>query len=574
MSAEERSAADQNGASLAPAPEEVHALAPGTRFGDLEITRTLGVGGFGIVYLAQDHALERQVAIKEYMPGQLALRGDGSQVSVRAGSLQETFELGRRSFVNEARLLARFDHRSLLKVYQFWESNGTAYMVMPYLQGKNLRQACKEMADRPSEAWLMRLVLPLLEGLAQLHAAGVVHRDVAPDNILLPDDGADPILLDFGAARRAISDRTQSFTAILKPNYAPIEQYAEATNLRQGPWTDLYALGAVLHYLVLGRTPPPATTRTLADEYEPLINMDLPGLSPQFRASIDWALAVRPQDRPQSAAELRAALLGERPPMTVAPPPPLPLDEDLDDHAETEVLDFDSTVFLERFDDVAPGNHPPPAPEPGLLATLATRHWRAGATVVLLGVAGLIWALRLGPPTAAPELTAGGPAASDAVVEVIEPSASQVAAAAAAASMVAAIDAAASAPGAMLTQAAAADAARAASAAALAPAARIPDRRVDPRLAQPSAPIVDARLARQQAPAPAPVRQTEPAPAAPAPAPAPAAPADPLEACQSLGFFARGMCIARECEKPALANHAECARMNEIREERRRGSGR
>lgn len=573
MSAEERSAADLNGASLAPAPEEIHALPPGTRFGDLEITRTLGVGGFGIVYLAQDHALERLVAIKEYMPGQLALRGDGSQVSVRAGSLQETFELGRRSFVNEARLLARFDHRSLLKVYQFWESNGTAYMVMPYLQGKNLRQACKEMADKPSEAWLMRLVLPLLDGLAQLHAAGVVHRDVAPDNILLPGDGADPILLDFGAARRAISDRTQSFTAILKPNYAPIEQYAEATNLRQGPWTDLYALGAVLHYLVLGRTPPPATTRTLADEYEPLAQMDLPGLSPQFRASIDWALSVRPQDRPQSAAELRGALLGERPPMTVAPPPPLPLDDDFDDeHAETEVLDFDSTVFLERFDDVAPGNHPPPAPEPGLLATLVTRHWRAGATVALLGVAGLIWMLQLRPPTGVPELTAAGPAASDAIVEVIEPSASQVAAAAAAASMVAAIDAAASAPTPMLTQAATAEAARAA--AASAPAARIPDRRVEARQAQASAPVIDARLARQQAPAPTPVRHVEAPAPAPAPAPVAAAPADPFEACQALGFFARGMCIARECEKPSLASHSECARMNEIREERRRGSGR
>ncbi|HEY8878244.1 MAG TPA: protein kinase, partial [Roseateles sp.] len=222
--------------------EAINALPVGTRFGELEITGTLGVGGFGIVYLARDHSLEREIAIKEYMPSQFALRDGQSQVSVRSVSMKETFELGRRSFVNEAKLLARFDHPSLLKVYRFWEANGTAYMAMPRLVGQNLREARRTRPTPPPEAWVRRIFDAVLGGLETLHAQHVWHRDVAPDNIFMPADGSPPILLDFGAARQAISDKTQVFTAILKPSFAPIEQYAEATTLKQGPWTDFYAL--------------------------------------------------------------------------------------------------------------------------------------------------------------------------------------------------------------------------------------------------------------------------------------------------------------------------------------------
>jgi serine/threonine protein kinase len=250
--------------------DSTNALPAGTRFGELEILGTLGVGGFGIVYLARDHALEREVAIKEYMPSQFAQRDGRSQVSVRSMSMRETFELGRRSFVNEARLLARFDHPSLLKVYRFWEANGTAYMVMPRLVGQNLREARKAQPTPPPEAWTRRIFDAVLGGLAVLHAQHVWHRDVAPDNIFLPADGGPPILLDFGAARQAIGDHTQIFTAILKPSYAPIEQYAEATSLKQGPWTDFYALAAAMHDLLTGRPPPPCTARAMGDELAPL----------------------------------------------------------------------------------------------------------------------------------------------------------------------------------------------------------------------------------------------------------------------------------------------------------------
>jgi hypothetical protein len=288
---------------------EQEALPPGTRFGELEIVRVLGVGGFGIVYLARDHSLERDVALKEYMPAALATRGQGPQITVRSGALSETYAVGLRSFINEARLLAKFDHPSLVKVYRFWEDNATAYMVMPYLQGRTLRETRRAMSTPPDEAWMRGVLLPIMGALEVLHRDGVFHRDIAPDNILLPPDGP-PVLLDFGAARRVISDRTQSLTAILKPSYAPIEQYAEMTALRQGPWTDLYALGAVVHALLVGAPPAPATARALQDEMVPLASRSFPGVSLRFLAAIDWALAVRPQERPQSIDALRAVLDG------------------------------------------------------------------------------------------------------------------------------------------------------------------------------------------------------------------------------------------------------------------------
>ena len=293
----------------APFAAEHDALAPGTRFGEFEIIRVLGVGGFGIVYLAMDHSLQREVALKEYMPAALAVRGAGPQITIRSGAFTETYAIGLRSFINEARMLAKFDHPSLVKVYRFWEDNATAYMVMPYLQGRTLRDTRRELPGAPDETWLRALLDPLLGAIEVLHREGVYHRDIAPDNILLLPDGH-PVLLDFGAARRVISDRTQTLTAILKPSYAPIEQYADMTQLRQGPWTDVYALGAVLHFALLGAPPPPATARALEDESVPLAQRHFPGISQRFQLAIDWALAVRPADRPQSVEALRAALEG------------------------------------------------------------------------------------------------------------------------------------------------------------------------------------------------------------------------------------------------------------------------
>jgi serine/threonine protein kinase len=293
-----------------PAAPHHEALPHGTRFGEFEIIRVLGVGGFGVVYLANDYSLERQVALKEYMPASLAVRGEGSLITLRSEAMAETYAVGLRSFINEARLLAKFDHPSLVKVYRFWEDNGTAYMVMPYLQGITLRDTRRAMPQPPDEAWIRRVLDPMLDALEQLHNDGVYHRDVAPDNILLPPAGA-PILLDFGAARRVISDRTQSLTAILKPSYAPIEQYADMAGMRQGPWTDLYALGAVMHFLLIGAPPAPATARAVQDDAEEIEQRVIAGVSPRFMSLVAWMLGVRPIERPQNVATVRAALRGE-----------------------------------------------------------------------------------------------------------------------------------------------------------------------------------------------------------------------------------------------------------------------
>jgi serine/threonine protein kinase len=284
------------------------ALPVGTRLAEFEVRGVLGLGGFGIVYLAWDLALEREVALKEYMPVALAGRGRGPEVSLRSQAQRETFAIGLRSFVNEARLLARFDHASLVKVYRFWEDNGTAYMVMPYYRGRTLRQQRQAMGASPDEAACRRLIDPMLSALELLHAEGVYHRDIAPDNILIGEDGA-PVLLDFGAARQVIN-RTQSLTAILKPNFAPLEQYADMASMRQGPWTDFYGLGATVYYFITGQAPLPAAARALNDELPPLAARCLPGCSPVFLEAIDWTLALRPQERPQSAAVLRAVLEG------------------------------------------------------------------------------------------------------------------------------------------------------------------------------------------------------------------------------------------------------------------------
>ena len=255
--------------SVSDDPRPPAALPPGTRLDEFELRRVLGIGGFGIVYLAFDHALEREVAIKEYMPSSLVGRSDGPKVLLHGETHAESFHLGLRSFVNEARLLARFDAPGLVKVHRYWEANNTAYMAMPFYAGSNLQAVRRRLDGTPDEAWLRRLLDPLLDALERLHGAGIYHRDISPDNVILQPDGQ-PVLLDFGAARRVITDKSVALTAILKPAYAPIEQYAEAGAVKQGAWTDLYALGATLHFMLAGRAPPPATARAVEDEMPPL----------------------------------------------------------------------------------------------------------------------------------------------------------------------------------------------------------------------------------------------------------------------------------------------------------------
>ena len=295
-----------------------HTLPEGTRVGGLEITGLIGEGGFGIVYLAYDANLQRQVAVKEYMPSSLAARASGAfDVVVKSERHVETFKAGQRSFVNEARLLARFDHPSLVKVYRFWEANGTAYMAMPYYEGPTLKRALAELGHPPDEAMLRGWLNPLLDALAVMHKAHCYHRDIAPDNILLTPGG--PLLLDFGAARRVIGDLTHALTVVLKPGYAPIEQYGEVSTMAQGAWTDLYALACVVYHAITGKTPMSSVERLMSEGLEPLSRIGAGRYSAEFLRAMDAALAVKPQDRPQDVAQFRALLDAGR-----APPPPAP----------------------------------------------------------------------------------------------------------------------------------------------------------------------------------------------------------------------------------------------------------
>src|SRR4051812_10226666 len=284
-----------------------NALPAGTHLHEFEIIDLIGEGGFGIVYLARDCVLERKVALKEYLPSALASRGPGMTVVPTSSGSSETFQIGLRSFVNEGRMLAQFDHPALVKVYRFWEANGTAYMVMPYYQGITLKAALQSAETPPDEVGIKKLLAHLLDALEVLHRANALHRDIAPDNILMLPDG-NPVLLDFGAARRVITDRTQNFTAILKPGYAPIEQYAESPSMKQGPWTDLYALAGVVYFAITGEKPTPAVARTIADPLVPFEKAGSGRYSPEFLRALDRALAVKPDDRPQSVAEFRSLL--------------------------------------------------------------------------------------------------------------------------------------------------------------------------------------------------------------------------------------------------------------------------
>jgi serine/threonine protein kinase len=309
----------------AAASHDSNVLPAGCRLKEFVIESTLGHGSFGIVYLARDEQLYRQVAIKEFMPGALAARRNGFSVVVKSERYRATFQAGLRNFVNEARLLARFDHPALVKVYRFWEQNGTAYMVMPYYRGQTLKEWLRAQGAPVPEGRLLRIVDAVLEPLERLHAENVFHRDVAPDNILMLE-GGQPVLLDLGAARQIIGDMTQALTVFLKPGYAPFEQYGEVPSMRQGPWTDIYAVAAVMYFAVVSKPPEPSVGRMIRDELRPLRSLAEGMYSPGFLSAIDRALAPRPEDRPASVAEFRRSLgIGQAD--APGPPPVLPEDE-------------------------------------------------------------------------------------------------------------------------------------------------------------------------------------------------------------------------------------------------------
>ncbi|WP_337009280.1 serine/threonine protein kinase [Pantoea sp. AS142] len=276
-----------------------NALPDGYRFNEFEIKEVIGGGGFGIVYRAWDHQLERTIAIKEYMPVSLAVRAADLTLELRGERFQKLFNAGLNSFIQEARLLARFNHPGLLHVLRFWEQNGTAYMGTLFYSGMTLKEWQVTSPESISEAWIRRLLPPLLGAISTIHQAGYLHRDISLDNIQLQENQL-PVLLDFGSARKEIGNLSDETEIMLKPGFAPIEQYSEEGEVEQGPWTDIYALGAVLHSLITGNPPPVSVVRCIEDNYQPLVERQPEGYSLPLLHAIDCALAMKPGDRPQT----------------------------------------------------------------------------------------------------------------------------------------------------------------------------------------------------------------------------------------------------------------------------------
>lgn len=278
------------------------ALAPGTTVGRYEILDTLGHGSFGITYRARDTRLGREIAIKEYLPSMLAVRQEGASVVPRSTNVAGDFTWGRDRFVAEGQTLATLDKvPGIVRVFDFLEANGTAYIVMPLLAGESLDSRLKNQKRLPPDE-IENILWPLLDGLEQVHKVGFLHRDIKPANILLDAEGR-PVLIDFGAARVAVADGTSAMTAVFTPGYAAAEQF---TSARQGPWTDIYGLSATLYHAVIGHPPPSAFDRMYDDGYEALTKLAPQGFAASILAGIDAGLGLRADDRPQSIAAWRA----------------------------------------------------------------------------------------------------------------------------------------------------------------------------------------------------------------------------------------------------------------------------
>lgn len=651
--------------SQAPASGVSHldALPPGTRLAEFEILALLGVGGFGMVYKAFDHSLHRAVAIKEYMPSALAGRAQGQSLWVRSSSDQTTFNAGLASFVGEARLLAQFDHPSLVKVFRFWEANNTAYMVMPLYSGMTFKQARAQMRTPPPEIWLRKVLWSVLGALRVLHDGKTLHRDISPDNIFLQDIGP-PVLLDLGAARHAINDQDRKHTAVLKVNYAPIEQYADGDqDLRQGPWSDLYSLAAVVHGCLCNDTPLPSTLRSIRDRMVSFSRVARTvkrqfgvEYSEPFVAAIAQSLALKPQDRPQSIdaflqimgmtsapegielfdfrAELGdiwvepadqpgPGLLTPTVDITSAPrvvaeieaqaqaamTKVAPREDEVDkfgvnrggeersrdvggdtvmlagpdtvaaEGGDTVFIDAGDTVVAEdsRYDDLEAGQtharregvhhrsrhgDRDTARSPGKAGRTGRRVpvlvWvGVAAFAVVASAAGLRWAQGHKAPQ------------DDIITEMAEPAPVSPPVALVIADAASAADAQASAVGGAASESPAST-----------PVAAVPASALVVASAPRPAPRNSKRAAPEPAPTPIVVREEPPPPpppvvAEPKPRPAPPRLPSPQEACADASFLARPMCIHRECQKPAQANHPICVenrRRYEAEEARNRQS--
>lgn len=289
--------------------KEIYQLQPESILsGRYIIGKVLGFGGFGITYIAWDSVLEKKVAVKEYLPSDFATRMPGqTYVSVYEGEKEEQFKSGLRSFIEESQRLAKFNSvDGIVNIYDSFAENGTAYIIMEYLDGRTLKSILKEKGKIPYQE-AIGYALPVLYALENVHKAGIIHRDIAPDNIFITNDGKVK-LLDFGAARYATTLHSKSLSVILKPGYAPEEQYRTRGN--QGPWTDVYAMAATLYRAVTGVIPEDSLERTANDTVKEPSKLGIK-LPQNIENAIMNALNIKAEDRIQSAKEFADALAGE-----------------------------------------------------------------------------------------------------------------------------------------------------------------------------------------------------------------------------------------------------------------------
>ena len=347
--------------------EHVHALAKGSRLNQYEMVNVLGAGAFGITYMARDTSLDTMVAIKEYLPDDLATRQGDSTVTAKSSTSKRDFDWGLDRFLAEARVLAKFRHPNIVRVNQIFEANNTAYLVMDYAKGESLDDLLRRTGPL-SEQQTKDILFPILDGLKRVHQQGFLHRDIKPNNIIIREEGG-AVLIDFGAARQATETRSRALTSIVTEGYAPLEQYD--TDGNQGPWTDLYAVGGVAYKCLTGNKPPPATSRVRADSLVPL-SVAAPGrVSTEFASAIELALRVHENERPRNVDEFLALISGA----TV-------LRQPSSNTGATRVMPRDVSQTLQP-PAAVPAAPPPPAP-----ANRNAAYLGAAAAAAILAAAG------------------------------------------------------------------------------------------------------------------------------------------------------------------------------------------
>jgi formylglycine-generating enzyme required for sulfatase activity len=388
--------------------KKTNTLPVGYRLHQYQIESVLGAGGFGITYKAIHAALQTRAAVKEYFPVEWSYR-DRDDVNVLAntqGGLPTSeagedacYSWGLERFLNEAQILGKIDHPGVVRVRDFFEANGTAYIVMDYVEGESLGQMLQRERSL-SEEQVRRLVEDVLPALEAVHAQGYLHRDLKPANLYRRSDGR-TILIDFGAARQALGKRSKSVTSVFSPGYSPIEQYL-VDGKGYGPWTDIYALGAVLYHCVTGAAPVEAPARVLDDPLRPAEEAAAGRYSPTILRLVDRSMAVRPEKRFQTIAQMRAAL--------EAPPEPVRPEREED---RTIKLELPMRPDLHRSGErprpvlIEPVRESPKHPLSPMKPKPRWRDWRWGvgavAVVAVLAGGSAAWIMRTPtPPTVTP----------------------------------------------------------------------------------------------------------------------------------------------------------------------------